>query len=229
MIPYQERYTLVGTTDVPLEREPDDAQASFDEVDYLCRAAGRYLARAPQVSEVLWRYAGVRPLYDDGSADASSVTRDYTLRVDDEAGNAPVLSVFGGKITTYRCLAESALDKLAPYFPGLKPAWTARAQLPGSDFADREATKRDLQQRYSQVPPNVLQGVFRRHGTLAAQVLGDGRLGEYFGAGLTERELGYLVEREWARTAEDVLWRRTKCGLRMTEAQRRRVAEVLSR
>jgi len=229
MIPFEDRFTLVGTTDVDYDGDAAAVAASEAEVDYLCRAAGRYLARAPVPKDVLWRYAGVRPLYDDGSQDPSAITRDYTLRVDDAQGAAPVLSVFGGKITTYRCLAESALDKLAPYFPGLKPAWTARAQLPGSDFADREATKRDLQQRYSQVPPNVLQGVFRRHGTLAAQVLGDGRLGEYFGAGLTERELGYLVEREWARAAEDVLWRRTKCGLRMTEAQRGRVAEVLGR
>jgi glycerol-3-phosphate dehydrogenase len=229
MIPFEDRFTLVGTTDIDYDGDPAAPAASEAEVDYLCRATGRYLARTPAPADVVWRYAGVRPLYDDGSQDPSAITRDYTLRVDDAQGAAPVLSVFGGKITTYRCLAESALDKLAPHFPGMKPAWTARAPLPGSDFADRELAKRDLLQRYSQLPPNVLQGVFRRHGTLAAQVLGDGRLGEYFGAGLTERELGYLMEHEWARTAEDVLWRRTKCGLRMTEAQRARVAQVLGR
>jgi len=151
----------------------------------------------------------------------------FVLKTDDDAGKAPLLSVFGGKITTYRRLAESAVEKLAPYFPALKPAWTGQARFAGSDFADRETAKRELQQRYSQVPPNVLQGVFRRHGVLAAQVLGDGVLGEYYGAGLTEREVGYLMEREWARSAEDVLWRRTKCGLRMTEAQRSRVAQVV--
>ncbi len=229
MIPYEDRFTLVGTTDVNYDGDLTSVSASEAEVDYLCRAAGRYLARAPAPSEVLWRYAGVRPLYDDGSQDPSAITRDYTLRVDDAEGAAPVLSVFGGKITTYRRLAEHAMDKLAPYFPGLKPAWTAQARLPGSDFTDREAAKRELLQRYSQVPPNVLQGVFRRHGTLTAQVLGDGRLGEYYGAGLTERELAYLKEREWARSADDVLWRRTKCGLRMTAAQRERVAQVLGR
>jgi len=229
MIPFEDRFTLVGTTDVDFEGDAAAPAASEAEVDYLCRAASRYLARAPAPAEVLWRYAGVRPLYDDGSQDPSAITRDYTLRVDDAEGAAPVLSVFGGKITTYRRLAESALDRLARYFPAMKPAWTAQTRLPGSDFADRETAKHDLLQRYSGVPPNVLQGVFRRHGTLAAQVLGEGRLGEYYGAGLTERELAYLMEREWARTAEDVLWRRTKCGLRMTEAQRARVSQVVGR
>jgi glycerol-3-phosphate dehydrogenase len=229
MIPYEDRFTLVGTTDVDYEGDAGAVTASEAEVEYLCRAAGRYLARAPVPSEVLWRYAGVRPLYDDGSDDPSAITRDYTLRVDDVDGAAAVLSVFGGKITTYRRLAETALDKLAPYFPAMKAAWTSERPLPGSDFTEREAAKRDLQQRYPQVPPNVLQGVFRRHGTLGAQVLGDGQLGEYYGAGLSERELAYLMEREWARSADDVLWRRTKCGLRMTEAQRSRVAQVVGR
>jgi glycerol-3-phosphate dehydrogenase len=229
MIPYQERYTLVGTTDVPLEREPAEAQASFEEVDYLCRAAGRYLARPPQVSEVLWRYAGVRPLYDDGSADASSVTRDYTLRVDDEAGSAPVLSVFGGKITTYRRLAEHAMEKLAPYFQGMGAAWTSTVPFPGSDFTSRETAQSEFFHRYRGAPSEVLHQVFRRHGVRAAQVLGDGELGEHYGAGLTERELRYFVEHEWARTAEDVLWRRTKAGLDMSEAQRGRVAEAMAR
>jgi glycerol-3-phosphate dehydrogenase len=228
MIPYQERYTLIGTTDIPLEVEPDNVQASFEEVDYLCRAAGRYLARAPQVSEVLWRYAGVRPLYDDGSADASSVTRDYTLRVDDEAGSAPVLSVFGGKITTYRRLAEHAMEKLAAYFPGMRAAWTAGALFPGSEFKDREIAQSEFFHRYRGVPSEVLRQVFRRHGVRAADVMGDGELGENYGAGLTERELRYFVDHEWARTAEDVLWRRTKAGLEMNEAQRLRVAEAMA-
>jgi glycerol-3-phosphate dehydrogenase len=228
MIPYQENYTLVGTTDVPLEREAESAEASFEEVDYLCRAAGRYLATAPRVSDVIWRYAGVRPLYDDGSPDASSVTRDYTLRVDDDAGHAPVLSVFGGKLTTYRRLAEHAMEKLRPYFRTMKGSWTGQAPLPGSEFEDRERAQSDFFHRYRGAPAEVLHQVFRRHGARAARVLGDGDLGEYFGAGLTERELRYLVEHEWARTAEDILWRRTKAGLAMTSAQRARVAQVMA-
>ncbi|HEV3008688.1 MAG TPA: glycerol-3-phosphate dehydrogenase [Burkholderiales bacterium] len=229
MIPYEERFTLLGTTDVDYDGDPASPLASEAEADYLCRAAGRYLARMPAAADAIWSYAGVRPLYDDGSADPSAITRDYTLRVDDAAGTAPVLSVFGGKITTYRRLAESALEKLAPYFPNMKPAWTAHAALPGSDFAEREAAKKDLFGRYSELPAPLLQGIFRRHGTLASRVLGDGRVGEHYGAGLTEREVAYFTEREWARSADDVLWRRTKCGLHMNEAERRRVVEVMGR
>jgi glycerol-3-phosphate dehydrogenase len=227
MIPFEDRFTLVGTTDVDYDGDPSAPRASEAEADYLCRALGRYLARAPAPSEALWRYAGVRPLYDDGSANPSSITRDYTVRLDDDAGAAPVLSVFGGKITTYRRLAEHALEKLAPYFPTLGPPWTAQVPLPGSDFASREAAKRELAERHRDLPLPVLQGVFRRHGTAAANVLGDGRLGEHYGAGLTEREVAYFVEREWARCAEDVLWRRSKCGLHMTQAQCARVAQVV--
>ena len=186
MIPFEDRFTLVGTTDVDYEGDPVAPRASEAEAEYLCRALGRYLARPPAAAEARWTYTGVRPLYDDGSADPSAITRDDTLRLDEEAGMAPVLSVFGGKITTYRRLAEHALEKLSPYFPALNPPWTARVPLPGSDFASREAAKRDLAERYRSVPPLVLQGVFRRHGTVAADVLGDGRLGEDYGAGLTE-------------------------------------------
>jgi glycerol-3-phosphate dehydrogenase len=178
---------------------------------------------------VVWRYAGVRPLYDDGSPDASSVTRDYTLRVDDAAGAAPVLSVFGGKLTTYRTLAEHVMEKLAPYHPGMKGPWTSRARLPGSDFDDRERAQSDFFRRYRGAPSEVLRGVFRRHGSLAAEVLGDGELGEHYGAGLTERELRYFMEHEWARTPDDVLWRRCKAGLAMNQAQRARVVAAMTR
>jgi glycerol-3-phosphate dehydrogenase len=227
MIPFEERFTLIGTTDVPLQGGAAEVDATDAEVDYLCRAASRYLAAELRPSDVVWQYAGVRPLYDDGSHDPSDVTRDYTLRVDDEAGAAPVLSVFGGKITTYRRLAEHAMDALRPYFPGLAGAWTARAPLPGSDFSSREEARRELFQRYRSLPAAVLAGVFRRHGALAPEVLGDGLMGEDYGAGLTQREVDFFVTREWARSAQDVLWRRSKAGLHLDSRQRRRVAEVL--
>jgi glycerol-3-phosphate dehydrogenase len=229
MIPYEERFTLIGTTEVPLEGDPATARASDAEVAYLCRAASRYLARSIGPSEVTWRFAGVRPLYDDGSSDPSAITRDYTLRLDDERGGAAVLSVFGGKITTYRRLAEYAMDRLARYFPGMKGRWTARAPLPGSDFADREELQRSVFARYQKLPEEVLRGVVRRHGTRAAEVLGDGVLGEHYGAGLTERELRYFLEREWAAGADDVLWRRSKLGLHLDARQRARVAEAIGR
>lgn len=230
MIPYGDLHTLVGTTDVP-QHEAESARPSFAEVDYLCRAVNRYLARPVHPGEAVWRFAGVRPLYDDGSNDPSAVTRDYTLRVDDDAGVAPVLSVFGGKITTYRHLAEEVLQRLASYFPGLKPAWTSVAAFAGSDFGGRSRMQaRDaFFARYPGIPTPTLRALFRRHGALADKVVGDGRLGEDYGAGLTEREVAWFAEREWARSAEDVLWRRTKCGLLMGEAQRRRVEQVMGR
>jgi D-erythritol 1-phosphate dehydrogenase len=227
MIPYEERFTLIGTTDVPV-RDARAPEASEQEVGYLCAAVNRYLARPLERSSVVWRYAGVRPLYDDGSRDPSAVTRDYTLRLDRD-GDAPVLSVFGGKITTYRRLAEEALERLVPHFPGTKGAWTARDPLPGSDFASRAEARREVFDRYRALPEAVVRGVFRRHGAQAFAVLGDGVVGEHYGAGLTERELRYFVAQEWAASAEDVLWRRTKCGLQMSEAQRARVAEALGR
>jgi glycerol-3-phosphate dehydrogenase len=229
LIPFEERFTLVGTTDVPFQGDPADARASDEEVAYLCRAASRYLARPLEPSEVVWRYAGVRPLYDDGSHDPSAITRDYTLRVDDAGGVAPVLSVFGGKLTTYRRLAEHAMERLRPYFPAMKNAWTAHTPLPGSDFASRDEARRELFSRYRALPVPVVEGAFRRHGALTPEVLGDGTTGEHYGAGLTERELRYFVERELARSADDVLWRRSKVGLHLDARQKARVAEAIGR
>jgi len=228
IIPYEERFTLIGTTDVPVERPERGLAPSEDEVRYLCSAASRYLARAVDPHSVVWRYAGVRPLYDDGTTDPSAVTRDYTLRVDAEGG-APVLSIFGGKITTYRSLAEQALEKLAAYFPALRARWTASTPLPGSAFSSRTEARQAIFDRYRDLPEPVLRGVFRRHGAEAREVLGDGNTGEHYGAGLTERELRFFLEREWAASAEDVLWRRTKCGLHMSEGERARVARVIGR
>jgi glycerol-3-phosphate dehydrogenase len=229
MIPYGDLHTLVGTTDVPYEGEFQAPSASDAEAEYLCRAVNRYLAKPARAADAVWRYSGVRPLYDDGSDDPSAVTRDYTLRVDEDAGNAPVLSVFGGKITTYRRLAEHAMEKLAPWFPGLKPAWTSGPPLLGSDFggATRMEARDAFFGTHPHIPEYILRGIFRRHGVQAPAVVGDGDLGEEYGAGLTAREVRWLIEHEWARSAEDVLWRRTKAGLLMTEAQRERVRNAV--
>jgi D-erythritol 1-phosphate dehydrogenase len=230
MIPYGDLHTLVGTTDIA-QVDVEAAQPTFEEVEYLCRAVNRYLQKPVRPGDVLWRYAGVRPLYDDGTNDPSAVTRDYTLRVDDDHGAAPVLSVFGGKITTYRNLAEHAMERLQPYFPPFRQPWTGHAPLPGSDFGGepRVAARDAFFARHAGIPTVTLRGIFRRHGTRADEVIGDGKLGEDFGAGLSERELRYFIEHEWASTAEDVLWRRTKCGLLMSEAQRQRVLQVVGR
>jgi glycerol-3-phosphate dehydrogenase len=238
MIPFEERYTLVGTTDIPLEGDIAKPHASDAEVEYLCRAVNRYLQRPVRGEDVVWRFAGVRPLYDDGTQDPSAITRDYVLRVDAGDGAsaaAPVLSVYGGKITTYRRLAEHALEKLAPYFPGMQPPWTAGAALPGSEFGDRprSALRDAFYARYPDLPRPLLRDLFHRHGSLAPDVLGEARtmsdLGEDFGGGLTAREVDYFVAREWAQTADDVLWRRSKAGLRLDPAARERLAQFMGR
>jgi len=238
VIPYQDRYSLIGTTDVPVD-EYEQPRISDEETGYLIALANAYLEKPISRADVVWSYSGVRPLYDDGTSDPSAITRDYVLKVDalDEAvdgGRAPVLSIYGGKITTYRKLAEAALAELASFFPGMKPAWTATEVLPGGDLpgGDRAALLAGLGARHPGIGADTLRGIARRHGTLAAQVLGDARsdtdLGEDFGAGLTAREVDWMIEHEWARTADDVLWRRSKCGLPMTPAQRERVAAYVS-
>lgn len=235
MIPFEERFTLVGTTDMLFEDDPADASASRAEIEYLCSAINRYLQKPASPDQVVWSFSGVRPLYDDGKSDPSAITRDYTLRIDDRNGRMPVLSVYGGKLTTYRRLAERVLAKLRPYFPHMREDWTADAILPGSDFGgrSREEARATIRARYHGLPGQLLHGVFRRHGTRATEVLGDAKstadLGEDFGAGLCEREVRHFVEREWARSAEDVLWRRTKCGLHLDPQARDRVATFLGR
>ena len=173
-----------------------------------------------------WSYAGVRPLYDDGTVDPSAVTRDYTLRLDADAGSAPVLSVFGGKITTYRKLAEHALDQLQPWFPAMRAAWTAGTPLPGGDLPQglEEFAEGEMRSAWPWLADGVGRALARRHGTNARRVL-DGvqslsDLGMHFGADLYAREVDYMIEHEWARTGEDILYRRTKTGLHLTPAQR---------
>ncbi len=238
VIPYQDEYSLIGTTDVPVEAYEHPA-ISTAETDYLLQLANTYLKVPLQASDVVWSYSGVRPLYDDGSDDPSAITRDYVLKVDVLPGvpgpeRAPVLSIFGGKITTYRKLAESVLAELAPYFPGLKPGWTRDAPLPGGDLPnrDRNAWFAELCRRYPALPAPLLRALAQRHGTRALRILGDAHtvedLGENFGAQLTAREIDYLCAEEWAVTADDVLWRRTKCGLPMTLVQRDAVAGYLA-
>ena len=235
LIPYEREYTLVGTTEVAVENVNSRPRISRDEIAYLCEAASRYTAAPITPGMVLWSYSGVRPLYDDGSADPSAVTRDYHLLLDEgAAGNAPPLvSVFGGKITTYRRLAERVMEKLSRRFPGLRP-WTGTEPLPGGDLEahDFRGALLGLGRRYPRLPKSWLVRLLRRHGSLAPQIIGKARierdLGENFGGGLYECELRWLIEHEWAREAEDVLWRRTKCGLHMNAAQKRRVRERMA-
>lgn len=233
IIPYEDAFSLIGTTDIPVH-EFEAPAISHDEIDYLCGIADDYLAQPITASDVVWSYSGVRPLYDDGSADPSAVTRDYVLKLDTgAAAEAPLLSIFGGKITTYRRLAEAALAELRPFFPRMKGPWTRGQPLPGGDLARGRlgAFARDLALRYPALPAELCGALLRRHGTRTSRILGQAKmtqdLGTHFGHTLYAAEVDYLVAHEWARTAEDVLWRRTKCGLHLTPPQRSALAAYL--
>jgi len=231
VIPYQDKYSLIGTTDVPTE-DFEQPAISEQEIDYLLKLANTYLAKPLSRKDIVWTFSGIRPLYDDGASDPSAITRDYVFKLDTGGapGAAPVLSIFGGKLTTYRKLAEHALRDLAPYFPGLRPAWTEGECLPGGGLPDGgiAAWVTQMQARYPRLPAELVRGVARRHGSLAPRVLGSAKvlsdLGEDFGNGLTAAEVDYLIREEWALTVEDILWRRTKCGLGLSKAKQARVA-----
>ncbi len=234
-LPFEEHFTIIGTTDVAYEGDPAQVAISTDEEAYLLTLAGRFFKAPLGAEDILWRYAGVRPLYDDASDNPSMVTRDYKLELVAGNGAPPLLTVLGGKVTTYRRLAEEALERLARHVPGMRPPWTANAPLPGGEMpeGDFKAFLLDLQKRRSGFAPDFLRRVARRHGSLTDTVLGDAKrpedLGEDLGAGLTEREVVYLRDHEWARSAEDVLWRRTKAGLHLGVERREIADRVIAR
>jgi glycerol-3-phosphate dehydrogenase len=233
VIPYEDDFTLIGTTDEDYRGDPANPAISEAERDYLLQAVDAYLGRPITEDMVRWSYSGVRPLYDDGASKAQEATRDYVLKLDAPAGQAPLLSVFGGKITTYRRLAEAVLARLAPFLAGLKRPWTAEAPLPGGDFPQPEFEARigAFRARYAFLEPRNAARLFRAYGTRAERVLAGAReaadLGRWFGP-LCEREIDYLVSQEWARSLEDILWRRSKLGLRLTPAQTALLADYLA-
>lgn len=230
LLPFEEEFTLIGTTDVRVAK-PEATAISADEISYLCRGASRYTRMPVEPEDVVWSYSGVRPLFDDGQNNPSLVSRDYTFVLDDE-GEVPALSIFGGKLTTYRKLAEAALAKLAPWFPKMGPAWTDSRPLPGGDFAKLKELVAKLQRHHPSLPPAWLQMLAKRHGSLAENVIGDARslaeLGRDFGGGLFEREAEYFIAHEWAQSAEDILWRRSKAGLSMSQAQQSELGNWLA-
>ena len=225
--PFEERFSLIGTTDVAVASLDDAPGITREETAYLLRSANRFLGLPLRESDVVWSFAGVRPLYDDGAGKLSEVTRDYVLKIDHHEGKLPLLSVFGGKITTYRRLAEQALQQLQPFFAHMGSAWSGGEPLPGGDFSDAGSEQRALQLRYGMLPSDYLGRLFSRYGTRTTKVLGNAKsmddLKPLFGSGanqLSALEIDYLIREEWARDPEDVLWRRTKCGLHLTTAQR---------
>jgi glycerol-3-phosphate dehydrogenase len=215
-IPFETDFTLIGTTESTWNGPPGKTFIEAHETNYLLDTVTRTFTRPVSSSDICWTFSGIRPLYDDGAKSASTVTRDYVLDLDD--GGAALLSIFGGKITTYRRLAERALQRLAHLFPNLKEPWTDRIALPGGDLLGAvEAYLGSLLVRYPALPVPLLQRLASSYGNRAERLLSDARtmadLGEVFGSNLTKREVDYLIADEWAQSAEDILFRRSKLGL----------------
>ena len=218
-IPYEHDFTLIGTTESEITGEPGDAEVEPAEIEYLLQAVNRYLKHPLGADDVVWRFTGVRPLQDDGRRDPSAVSRDYVLKEDHRA--APLISIIGGKITTYRALAERVVDRLAASFPRLPGPWTRGTTLPGGDLGGMAFGQfaQKLAADYDHVDGVLVHRLARRHGSRTYDVLASGtRLGRDFGGGMMAREVQWLIEQEWARTAEDILWRRTKTGLHGADA-----------
>lgn len=232
-IPYEEDFTLIGTTDRDYVGDLSDVKISDAETDYLCNAASEYFAEPVRRADIVWTYSAVRPLYDDGASKAQEATRDYVIRTEGTAGHSPLINAFGGKITTYRRLAESVLEKIERFLGRRGQPWTSGAPLPGGEFPatafDAEVAK--LKSAYPFLDARLARRLTRLYGTRAHKLLGIAKsnadLGRNFGADLYEAEVRYLVENEWALTADDILWRRTKRGLHLGREQAAALGEFL--
>lgn len=220
--PYEGDKALIGTTDIQYEGRVEDVFVDDEEVDYLLAAVSRYFKAKLSRDDVLDKFSGVRPLFDDGQGNPSAVTRDYVFDLD-ETGGAPILNIFGGKITTYRELSERGLAKISKFFPQMGKDWTDKAPLPGGDIqnADFETFREKLKEDYPWMSRSLRQHYGRLYGTLVTKIVGEATdlsgLGQHFGGNFYEAEVLYLVEHEWAKTTEDILWRRTKHKLSLTK------------
>ncbi|KYL32609.1 glycerol-3-phosphate dehydrogenase [Pseudoalteromonas agarivorans] len=223
VIPFEDDYSLVGTTDVEHKGAAQDVKISDEEIDYLIDITNSYFKNHIKREDIVHTFSGVRPLLDDESVNAQKVTRDYKLELSSEGKHTPLLSVFGGKITTYRKLAEAAVNKLEEFYPQMSEAWTKHSALPGGDFSSVEALTNELKAAYSWLPEITLKRFVRTYGTRAKLILGSATqlsdLGQDFGHGLFAAEVDYLLNEEWAGNAYNILWRRSKLGLRFNEAQ----------
>ena len=231
VLPFEQDYSLVGTTDVDYQGDPQDVAIETAEIDYIISITNNYFKRQITRDSIVHTFSGIRPLLHDEAEDAKAVTRDYTIELITE-GHAPLVNIYGGKITTYRTLAEAAVDKLTQVFSHMKPAWTKQAALPGGDFTDRESLAATLQSGFDWLPESLVTRYVRTYGTIALQFLQECKslddLGEDFGAGLYQKELDYLVEQEWAKSVDDVVWRRTKLGLLLSETQQEKIGQYLA-
>ena len=233
-IPYERDFTLIGTTDADFTGDPSRVAIEDNETAYLCAAANAYFVRPVAPADVVWSYSGVRALYDDGKASPQDATRDFALLADGRGGEPPLLSIVGGKITTYRHVAEQALRQLGPALPRAGLPWTATVPLPGGDLrgTSRDELARGLAAAVPSLGRPVADRLVAAYGGMAGDIFASighrDHLGIHFGAGLYEREVGHLVANEWAMTADDILWRRTKLGLRFTASERGRLSEWLA-
>jgi glycerol-3-phosphate dehydrogenase len=235
-IPYELEFTLIGTTDQDYHGDPAKVAITKGEIDYLCAAASEYFAKPVLPHQVVWTYSGVRPLYDDGASEAKAATRDYVFAMEAHDGAPPLLSIFGGKITTYRRLAEEALERLEPYLShagARKAGWTAQEPLPGGDFArgGTEDLGRELRSAHPFLSERDALRLARAYGNEARAILGRSAtrtdLGIDFGGGLSEAEIRHMISHEWAIEADDVLWRRSKLGLHLNADQKKHVADFM--
>ena len=232
-IPYETDFTLIGTTDAEHDDPSKTPVCTPEEQEYLLDFANQYFKRQLTRDDVVWTYSGVRPLYDDGASSATAATRDYTLKVDTSTG-APMLNIFGGKITTYRRLAESAMEKVSAQLGLADRKWTAGVPLPGGDFAVDGVARlvADLKTSYPFLTDFWALRLVRAYGTEAVDVLGTAKdaddLGRDFGATLTEAEINWLMTHEYARTAEDVVWRRNRLGLRLSAKQTQEIDDWMA-
>lgn len=219
VIPYLEKFSLIGTTDVEHHGDPKSASITPSEINYLCDAVNAYFNRKIAPKDVIWHYSGVRPLKCDDSASASEISRDYEFALEDVDNKMPILSVFGGKLTTHRRLAEQAMDKLKPYFPTMGNNWTEKAPLPGGDidYADFEEFFKKVIKQHPKLPKNLLFRYAQNYGTRCFDILKSAtstqELGEHLGGELFEEEVKYSINKEFSKTADDILWRRTKLGM----------------
>ncbi|MDP0562690.1 MAG: glycerol-3-phosphate dehydrogenase [Candidatus Endonucleobacter sp. (ex Gigantidas childressi)] len=228
VLPYEETFSLIGTTDVVYHGDPSDASCSRYEIDYLCNVVNQHFKSKISKSDIVWTYAGVRPLCADESDSPQAITRDYTIEVDAGFGDAPLLSIFGGKLTTYRKLGEAAMEKLAQYFPGIGGKWTSSSVLPGGeDIGSAQSFAERLANQYPWLTSDQVNRFSTSYGSLAYRFLKEAvsanHLGEHFGAGLTAAEVDYLINNEWACTSEDILWRRSKMGLKMSQSEQNKL------
>ncbi len=234
-IPYQNDFTLIGTTDVDYQGDLGAVKITPEETEYLCGSASTYFKAPISAADVVWTYSGVRPLYGNGNGDAQKVTRDYVLETSGKPGEPVLLNIYGGKITTYRRLAEAAAAKLAPWLPNMGPDWTRGATLPGGDFAvdGIDDLCRKLMATCAGLPAGVAARMCRSYGTRVWEIIGDATdvsaLGLDFGTGLYGAEVDYLINTEWARTTEDILWRRSKLGLRLAADEVQRLDDFVGR